>query len=65
MMYNEEQVNDILDILGIKRKSVSLYVKMDLDRYIQNIIDERQADAYCIGFEEGEKYGDYPQDFYD
>ena len=65
MIYNEEIVNSILDILSIKRKSVSLYVKMDLDKYIQDIIDERQADAYCVGFEEGEKHEKYSQDFYD
>lgn len=65
MMYNEEQVNDILDILGMNRKDVDIYVKMELDKYLQDIIDERQADAYRVGYGEGEKYAKYPYDFYD
>lgn len=52
MIRNEEAVNDILGILSLDRNNVSLYVKMDLDRYIQDMIDEEGADAYCVGWDD-------------
>lgn len=65
MINNIDEVNDILDILGIDRKSVSLYTKMDLDRIVSKIKDNETVKAYNAGYVDASEDLKYPHDYYD
>lgn len=65
MINNIDEVNEILDILGIDQKSVSIYTKMDLDRVVDKIKDNECAKAYNAGYVDASEDLEYPHDYYD